>query len=70
MSKPKTANDIPIHPLRIDGPVVVLTTEDYERLLEEAGYVTNPNLAADAQEALKELERGECTPWEDVKKSL
>ena len=58
------------HPISIDGPMVIIPTEEYEMLRKEAGYSPTPRLDKRIKEARGRYRKSKALSWDKVKHGL
>jgi len=58
------------HPISIDGPMVIIPTEEYELLRKEAGYTPTPRLDKRIKEARSNYRKKKTLSWDKVKHGL
>lgn len=54
-------------PIMIDQPMILIPADEYQALLEEAGYLPTPKLDGEIAEARKRFLKGEVVSWESIK---
>ena len=59
-----------IHPITIDGPVVIIPAEEYALLRKEAGYTPTPKLDKRIKEARSRYRKQKALSWNKVKHDL
>ena len=62
--------NISCHPIEIDGPMVIIPTEEYELLRKEAGYSPTPKLDKRIKEARGRYRKHKILSWDKVKHGL
>ena len=60
----------PTHPITIDGPMVLISAEEYALLRKEAGYASTPKLDKRIKEARGRYRKGKALSWDKVKHGL
>jgi len=58
------------HPISIDGPMVLIPTEEYELLRREAGYTSTPKLDKRIKAARSNYRKKKVLSWEKVKHGI
>ncbi len=58
------------HPITIDGPMVIITTEEYELLRKEAGYTPTPKLDKRIAQGRANYRKQKTLSWDKVKHGL
>ena len=58
------------HPISIDGPMVIIPTEEYELLRKEAGYTPTPKLDKRIKEARSNYRKKKTLSWDKAKHGL
>ena len=59
-----------LHPVKIKRPMVLIPAEEYEELLEEAGYKNTPGLDKEIAQARVRFRKGKTINWERIKRGL
>lgn len=57
-------------PITIDRPMVLIPTEEYRTLMEEAGYALTPKLDREIARARENFRKGKTIPWHTLKHDL
>ena len=60
----------PMHPITIDGSVVIIPAEEYALLRKEAGYTPTPKLDKRIKEARGRYRKQKTLSWDKVKHGL
>lgn len=60
----------PIHPITIDGPMVIIPAEEYALLRKEAGYTPTPKLDKRIKDARSNYRKKKTLSWDKVKHGL
>lgn len=60
----------PLHPITIDGPMVIIPAEEYALLRKEAGYAATPKLDKRIKEARIRFRKQKALSWNKVKHGL
>ena len=58
------------HPITIDQPMVLVSAEEYQELLKEAGYASTPKLDQEIAQARASFRKGRIVSWEALKDEL
>lgn len=59
-----------IHPIAVDGPMVIIPAGEYEMLRKEAGYSPTPKLDKRIKEARGRYRKQKALSWDKVKHGL
>lgn len=60
----------PTRPITITRPMVLVPAEEYQALLEEAGYTPTPKLDREIAQARANFRKGKTIPWRTLKHEL
>ena len=58
------------HSISIDRPMVLVSVEEYRKLLEEAGYVDTHKLDKEIALARERFRKGKTISWKTLKNDL
>ena len=58
------------HSINIDRPMVLVPTEEYRGLLEEAGYIDTPKMDQEIALARARFRKGKTISWKTLKNDL
>ena len=59
-----------LNPISIDGPMVIISAQEYQLLLREAGYEATPRLDKRITQARYRLRNKKFLSWDKVKHVL